>query len=122
MSRFTYSQLLLLCLSLIALVACGGGQETGSEPTIQIVAPADGAEFSVGQDVLVEVAVQNAVLGQDAHWHLAVDGGEAMMVVGTINTERLRDLAPGEHILTVFLSNMNHEDIADPVSITINVR
>lgn len=122
MPRLTYIQLLLVCLSLIALVACGGGQSDATAPTIRIVAPADGAEFAAGEDIRVEVEVQNATLGQDAHWHLSVDGGAAMMVTGTANTETLKDLSPGEHILTVSLSDINHVDIADPIFVTITVR
>lgn len=140
--------LLGLLLMLAVLVACGEGNNSKSDngdgghghsdsghhaddgnlgtvpnngATIEIISPSDGAIFKVGEEIIVEVEVENFELGVDGnHWHIDNQGVE-LMVMGANTDEVLRDLEAGEHIVKVALSNGNHEELEDGDSITITV-
>jgi hypothetical protein len=89
---------------------------------IRIVSPADQASYSVGEDIRVEVEVENFSLGEEEnHWHVYVDGVSFGMVMGQDTTRILRDLAPGEHEVAVFLSIGTHEELEEGDSIVIEV-
>lgn len=89
---------------------------------ITITSPEDGATFTDGEDVVVEVAVENTVLGEDGmHWHVYVDGESWGMVMGGNTSQVLRGLEPGEHEVEVVLSNAEHQDLegGDIIHITV---
>lgn len=79
---------------------------------IMITSPEDGTTFADGEDVVVEIAVENTVLGEDGmHWHVYVDGESWGMVMGGNTSQVLRGLDPGEHEVEVVLSNAEHLDL-----------
>jgi hypothetical protein len=89
---------------------------------VRIVAPADGATFARGDQVVVEIETENFVLGEDGnHWHVLVNEENWGMVMGANYTEVLRGLTPGQHEITVYLSIATHEDLEDGDSVTITI-
>lgn len=89
---------------------------------IEIVAPADGAVFAAGEDVVVEVAIRNFTLNQDgSHWHVYLDGESYGMVVGETFTQVLRGLQPGQHTLSAFLANGHHAELEDGAEVMISI-
>lgn len=140
---------LLLVLSLFLFAACSDGSETentneehvmeeeehgeheheGEEripnpdgATITILSPADGATFAEGEEVLIEVEVENFALGEDGnHWHVYVDGSSWGMVMGGNTSEALRGLEPGTHEIETYIAGGDHIDFEDGDSVTITV-
>lgn len=105
-------------------------EHTESEPVripnngavIRIVSPADGAVFAQGEDIVVEVEIENFVLNVDgSHWHVYVDGVSYGMVVGDVTSQVLRNLEPGEHEIAAHLANGDHEELEDAGVVTITV-
>jgi hypothetical protein len=89
---------------------------------ISILSPADGAVFSEGDEILVEVEVMQFALGEDgSHWHVYVDGTSWGMVMGGSTTEALRGIEPGEHKLEVYLAGGDHLEFEDGDAITVTV-
>lgn len=89
---------------------------------ITITSPEEGATFGTLDQVLVEVEVENFVLGENGnHWHVYVDGVSFGMVMGGNTDQALPGLEPGEHEVSVFLSIETHEEYEDGDSVTIVV-
>lgn len=89
---------------------------------IRITSPADGATFSAGEQVIVEVEFENFTPGEDGnHWHVYVDGASWGMVMGGNVDQPLTGLEPGEHEISVFMSIETHEEMEDGDAITITV-
>ncbi len=89
---------------------------------ILITAPGGAASFSPDEDVLVEVNVEGFALGEEGnHWHVYVDNVSYGMVMGGSTTQAVRGLEPGEHQISVYLSNGGHEELMDGDSILIEV-
>ena len=90
--------------------------------SILITAPGGAASFSSEEDVLVEVAVDDFALGDEGnHWHVYVDDVSYGMVMGGSTSQALRGLEPGEHEISVYLSNGGHEELMEGDSILIKV-
>jgi hypothetical protein len=91
--------------------------------TIHIQSPANGDMIPFGEDVPVEVEVANFNLDDGGnHWHIYVDGELAGMVVGGDLVQVLSGLEPGEHEISVYLSNGNHEEFEEGDSIMLVVQ
>jgi hypothetical protein len=88
---------------------------------IRIVSPADGATFAEGDEVTIEVEVENFELVDGAHWHILVDGGSWGMVMDGHLDQTLRGLEVGEHEIAVFLAGADHIDLEEGDSIHITV-
>lgn len=89
---------------------------------ISILSPADGATFSAGDEVPVEVQIDNFILGEnDNHWHVYVDGTSWGMVVGGNTSETLRGLEAGEHDIEVYIAGGDHIEFEDGDAVTITV-
>lgn len=88
---------------------------------IHILSPVDGATFNAGDEVTVEIEVENFTLGEGNHWHIYVDGSSWGMVMGENTDDTLRGLETGEHEISVYLSIDTHEELADGDAITIVV-
>lgn len=89
---------------------------------VSILSPADGATFAEGDEVIVEVQVDNFALGEnDNHWHVYVDGTSWGMVTGGNTSQSLRGLEAGEHIVEVYIAGGDHIEFQDGDSITITV-
>jgi hypothetical protein len=88
---------------------------------IDIVSPAEGATFNTGDEVTVEVEVENFTLGEGNHWHIYVDGSSWGMVMGENTDDTMRGLEPGEHEISVYLSIDTHEELEDGDAVTIVV-
>ncbi len=89
---------------------------------INIISPADGASFASGEDIVIEVEVENFDLTAEGnHWHLYVDGSVLAMVSAGITKNVIHDLEPGEHKIEVYLGLPTHEELEDGASITITV-
>ena len=88
---------------------------------VQILSPADGDTFKVGDEVTVEIELENFTLGEGNHWHIYVDGSSWGMVVGENIDDTLRGLELGEHEISVYLSIDTHEELEEGDAITIVV-
>lgn len=90
--------------------------------SIRILSPEDDTPFSEGDEVLVEVEVDQFALGENgSHWHVYVDGTSWGMVEGGRTSEALRGLEPGERKIEVFLAGGDHIELEDGDSITISI-
>lgn len=89
---------------------------------VTILAPADGATFTVSDEVLVEVNVENFDLAVDGnHWHVYIDGSSWGMVTGGNTDQPLRGLEPGMHEISVYIAGGDHIEFQDGDSIMITV-
>lgn len=147
-----YRALLLiaaLTLSMSSIAGCTGAEETGGSDAmemehdddlehessgedvvripndravIRIVSPENGAAFSAGEDIVIEVEIENFELNVDgSHWHVYVDGVSYGMVVGDTTRQVLRNLEPGEYMVTAHLANGDHEELEEPGMIMITI-
>ncbi|MCP4361173.1 MAG: hypothetical protein GY796_24460 [Chloroflexi bacterium] len=89
---------------------------------IRIVSPTGGDSFKAGEQILVEVEVENFKLGEgDKHWHIYIDGSSWGMVMGENRDQPISGLEPGEHEIAVYLSIQTHEEYMDGDQIMITV-
>jgi hypothetical protein len=89
---------------------------------VRIVSPADGTVFGTADEVLVEVETDNFDLAAEGnHWHVYVDGASYGMIVGGDTDHALRNLEPGEHEISVYLSIGSHEEFAEGDAVVIQV-
>ncbi len=89
---------------------------------IQIMSPQNGASFSSGEQVVVEIETENFDLSQeDYHWHVYVDGESWGMVMGGNKDQPLTGLETGEHMIEVYLSIPSHEELEEGDSVMITV-
>jgi hypothetical protein len=89
---------------------------------ITILAPDDGATFAEGDEVIVEVRVDNFALGEnDNHWHVYVDGTSWGMVMGGNTSQSLQGLEAGEHEVEAYLAGGDHIEFQEGGSIHITV-
>jgi hypothetical protein len=149
-SRFLFVTLLLI-LSAAFLTACASpatadptevpqdmGDMTEDEHTMQhemedgmvpndgavirIVSPADGATFAVGDDIKVEIEVENFKLNDDgSHWHIYVNGSSYSMVTGETYSWVVRGLEPGEHEIMAHLALGTHQDLEEGAMIHVTI-
>jgi hypothetical protein len=90
--------------------------------SIRIVSLSEGDMFSEGEDIVVEVEVTDFELGQDGrHWHVYVDGESFGMVVGGKLFQILSGLEVGQHEVSAYLANGDHEEFQDGDVITITI-
>lgn len=90
--------------------------------TIRILAPADGATFAEGEEIVVEVEVENFALGEEgSHWHVYIDGASWGMVVGGDTNQALRGVEPGERLIETYLAGGDHIELEEGDSITVLV-
>ena len=61
----------------------------------------------------------NFVVGTDGHWHYSVDGGDTVMVYDT-NDVVIEGLSMGDHSITAWLVDSNHNPLDPPVEETIS--
>ena len=61
----------------------------------------------------------NFVVGTDGHWHYSVDGGDTVMVYDTNDVE-ISGLSIGDHSITAWLVDNNHNPLDPPVEETIS--
>ena len=89
---------------------------------VTLLSPADGAAFAEGDEVIVEVQVDNFALGEDGnHWHVYVDGSSWGMVIGGNTSESLRGIEPGEHEISVYIAGGDHIEFEEGDAIHITV-
>jgi len=87
---------------------------------IRIISPADGTPFMKGEDIVIEVEVENFELSAEgSHWHLYVDGNTRSQVVGGGTKEVIHGLEPGEHHIETYLGLPTDEELEDGASIMI---
>ena len=90
---------------------------------IRIIAPAEGDEFDEGDQIIVDVEVENFTLGEDGnHWHVYVDGESFGMVVGGNTDQPLTGVEPGDREISVYLANGDHEEFIEGDTVTVVVR
>lgn len=90
--------------------------------SIEIVSPQTGDRFAVGEQVVVEVEVENFELGvEGSHWHVYVDGSSWGMVLGGNLDQPLTGFSPGQHTIETYLANGDHEELIEGDSIMILV-
>ena len=90
--------------------------------TISIVGPEDGSSYAFGDQIIVEVAVENFELGEDgSHWHIYIDGSSWGMVMGKNTEQALTGIEPGMHEISAFLAIGTHEEFENGDSIMITV-
>lgn len=89
---------------------------------VTIISPEDGASFPVGQQVLLEIEVENFDLSEEGnHWHVYVDGSSWGMVMGGNTDQPLTGLSAGEHMIEVYLSVNGHEEMEDGDSMMLTM-
>lgn len=89
---------------------------------ISLLSPADGATYAEGDEVIVEVQVDNFALGEDGnHWHVYINGTSWGMVTGGNTSQSLRGLEPGEHVIDVYIAGGDHIEFEEGDSIHIAV-
>ena len=89
---------------------------------ISILSPKDGSTAKFGDQIIVEVAVENFVLGENGnHWHIYIDGNSWGMVMGQNTEQALTGIEPGEHEIAVYMSIESHEEYEDGDQIHIVV-
>lgn len=89
---------------------------------IHITSPAGGATFKTGDQILIEIEVENFTLGENAnHWHVYVDGVSFGMVMGKNTDQPISGIEPGEHEVAVYLSIQSHEEFEDGDMVMITV-
>lgn len=89
---------------------------------VRLVSPQAGETFEVGREIIIEIETEQFKLGEAGnHWHVYVDGRSPQMVMGRMTETLLRDLEPGQHEISVYLSRGSHQDLAggDTVIITV---
>jgi hypothetical protein len=92
------------------------------EAVIRIASPEDGAIFESRSDVRIEIETESFNLGEEGqHWHLYVDDQPGRMIMGKMNDAVLRDLEPGQHEISAYLSVGSHQDLEDGAAVTITV-
>lgn len=89
---------------------------------IRIVSPRNGDVFEQGQDIPVEIEVENFALGEEGrHWHVYINGRSPQMIMGKMTETALRGLEPGQYEISAFLSINTHEDMEEGAAVTISV-
>ncbi len=89
---------------------------------ISILSPEDGSTAQFGEQIIVEVAVENFDLGDEGkHWHIYIDGNSWGMVMGQNTEQALTGIDPGEHEIAVYMSIESHEEYEDGDQIHIVV-
>jgi len=89
---------------------------------IRLISPADGSVFHIGDEIRIQVETENFALGKEGnHWHFYVDGKSPQMVMGGMNEAILRNLEPGTHEISAFLSRGDHADLEEGDTVTIIV-
>lgn len=90
--------------------------------TIAILGPEDGSTHTFGDQIIVEVAVENFELDNEgSHWHIYIDGSSWGMVMGKNTEQALTGIEPGEHEIAAYLAIGTHEEFEDGDSIMITV-
>lgn len=89
---------------------------------VHLVSPADGATFKAGEDIVVEIEVENFDLNAEGnHWHLYVDGSVLTMVQQGAAKTVIHGLEAGEHHIEVYLGLPTHEELEEGAMAMINV-
>lgn len=111
-----------------------GNSAASNEADLQIVSPADGQAFAVGEAIMLELSVSGFELGvltegsgenglahsaKGQHIHLILDNGPYKAIYDTsapINLNELYggQLAPGVHTIVAFASRSWHESVKSP--------
>ncbi|MCL4871484.1 MAG: hypothetical protein KJ063_21200 [Anaerolineae bacterium] len=140
MSRFLQTLILLILVAMFA-AACASGNHSNNDHShdeddhdpnhgrvpnngavIRLISPTDGATFARNEEIVVQVEVENFTLGEDGkHWHIFVGDREYAMVMGANPSDVIRGLEPGEYLISVYLSDADHNDLEDGDSATITV-
>jgi hypothetical protein len=114
--------ILVACANSTTSAGAGGG---GGVPTLDITAPADGAQVSVPFTVTFSSSEQLGASDTGAdHVHLCIDDTECSTGYDVVEAETfdVTSLADGEHTLTALLRHADHSDAgASPVTISIVV-
>lgn len=118
----------LSILSLIVLVACGGGEtepdvgRADNQESLTIEEPVDRAEVQAPFTVSFSSSNELGTVESGAsHVHLWIDGNEEEYEVIEGDSFEIRKLAPGEHTITVSLRNSDHSATGAGDEITITV-
>lgn len=90
---------------------------------IRIVSPEDGASFEAGTDVRVVVEFDHFDLSDEGnHWHVYLDGQSRGMIMGGMTDAVLRDLEPGQHELSAYMSvGKFHDELEDAAVASITI-
>lgn len=116
----------LFALALVATACSNAGASTGTDMTLKIASPADGATVSEPFKVTLDASVP---LGQpttgDHHVHLCFDGGNcdelSQSVIAYGNSVMVSDLSPGMHTIEASLRNADHSDTGVSATISVEV-
>lgn len=94
------------------------GSDTARVPNngavVRLVSPADGSTFKPGEDIVVEIEVENFDLNAEGnHWHFYVDGSVFTMVEQGATKTVVHGLEAGEHEFSVYLGLPSHEELEE---------
>jgi hypothetical protein len=125
--RKNFLAVLVLLCSLFLLLSCGGGSSGGgdapnpnnSSPVVQIVSPADGSNFAVGDEIQFSGSCsdnEDGVLsGSSLVWTSDLDGQ-----IGTGETFNSTTLSTGSHQITLTGTDSNGAVGTDTVTIIVS--
>lgn len=99
----------LALLMALAMVGCGA-----PKPSLQVT-----VEQS-GQDLVVQVITTGFIVGKDGHIHLRLDDGPEAMP--SKPTYTLRNVSPGQHRISLELSDPSHRPIGVSETVTVDMR
>jgi hypothetical protein len=89
---------------------------------ISITSPQDDMQFNAGEDIPIEVEFENFDLTEEGnHWHIYINGQSYQMVMGGMNNAIVRDLEPGHHEISAYMSIGTHEELEEGDSIHITI-
>lgn len=89
---------------------------------IQIISPEPGVNFAQGEDIVIQVVIENFILDDaGSHWHVYVNGESHGMIMGQTQKHVLRGLEPGEYMISTYLANGSHQEFEDGSMIHLNV-
>ena len=116
----------LFALALVATACSNAGASTGSDMSLKIASPSDGATVSEPFKVTFDASVP---LGKpttgDHHVHLCFDGTScdelSQSVIAYGDSVMVSDLSPGMHTIEASLRNADHSDTGVSTTISVDV-
>ena len=116
----------LFALALVATACSNAGASTGSDMSLKIASPSDGATVSEPFKVTFDASVPlDKPTTGDHHVHLCFDGGScdelSQSVIAYGDSVMVSDLSPGMHTIEASLRNADHSDTGVSTTISVDV-
>jgi len=116
----------VIALAIVAAACSGAGAATGSDPTLSIASPGNGATVSGPFTVKLDASVPigDPTTGEH-HVHLCFDGAScdelSNSVIAYQDSAKVTGLSAGMHTIEAALRNADHSDTGVSATITVVV-